>query len=249
MNVARSTPRAFLTADWRYLAMLNYEIDPGVLVPLVPEGTELDEWQGRTFVSLVGFLFLNTRVYGLPIPFHRNFEEINLRFYVRRVVGNEVRRGVVFVKEIVPRHAIALTARYLYNENYVALPTRHVVKTAAGVPSQVESVRYSWNFRGEEQAIEATTAGGPEPLVEGTEPEFIAQHYWGYVMQKDGGTVEYGVEHEPWRAWQTQSSGFIGDGAALYGERFAGVLSREPSSAFVAEGSPITVRQGVRLPR
>ena len=240
-------PRAFLTAEWRYLAMLNYEVDPLLLQRHVPRGTELDLWQGRCFVSLVGFLFLNTRVYSLPIPFHRNFEEINLRFYVRRQAGDEVRRGVVFIKEIVPRHAIALMARYLYNENYVALPTSHVVHTAAGEPTQVESVQYAWTHRGNESVIEAVTAGGPEPLVAGTEPEFIAQHYWGYATQKDGGTVEYGVEHAPWRAWRCESARFQGDGAGFYGEAFGEVLRREPSSAFVAEGSPIIVRKGVRL--
>src|SRR4026208_556537 len=93
----------FLTAEWRRLAMLSFEIDPRVLSPLVPAGTELDEWQGRTFASLVGFLFLDTRVFGLAVPFHRNFEEVNLRFYVRRMASDGLRRGVVFVKEIVPR--------------------------------------------------------------------------------------------------------------------------------------------------
>jgi uncharacterized protein YqjF (DUF2071 family) len=70
-------PGKFLTAEWRYLAMINYEIDPAILLPHVPRGTELDEWQGKTFVSMVGFHFLNTRVLGVPLPFHRNFAEIN----------------------------------------------------------------------------------------------------------------------------------------------------------------------------
>ncbi len=79
------TPAPFLTAEWRHLAMLNYEIDPVILRPFVPSGTELDSWNGKTYVSIVGFLFLKTRVRGLAIPFHQNFEEINLRFYVRRL--------------------------------------------------------------------------------------------------------------------------------------------------------------------
>ena len=120
--------RPFLTAQWRCLAMVNFEIDPAVLRPFVPVGTELDCWQGRAFVSVVGFLFVDTRVWGWPIPYHRDFEEVNLRFYVRRRAEEGWRRAVVFVKEIVPRAAIAMSARWLYGENYVALPMRHQVE-------------------------------------------------------------------------------------------------------------------------
>src|ERR1039458_6438851 len=112
----------FLTAEWRYLAMLNYEIDPKILAPFLPSGTELDFWNGKTFISMVGFLFQNTRPGGISIPFHRNFEEVNLRFYIRRKADDGWRRAVVFIKELVPRMAIALIARTFYNENYVALP-------------------------------------------------------------------------------------------------------------------------------
>src|SRR5579864_4477520 len=116
-NIPLSNARpTFLTAEWRNLAMLNYEIDPNLLREYVPAGVELDQWNGHTFMSLVGFSFLNTKVLGLPIPFHRNFEEVNLRFYVRRNTRNEIRRGVVFIKEIVPRWAIAFVARSVYGE-------------------------------------------------------------------------------------------------------------------------------------
>src|SRR4051794_21434553 len=133
--------RVFLTAEWRYLAMLNYEIDPQVLLPRVPRGTELDLWQGRALVSMVGFRFLDTRVRGLSFPFHRDFDEVNLRFYVRRHPSDGARRGVVFIKEIVPRHAIAYIARALYNENYVCLPMRSELKT------DQHSLRASYRWR------------------------------------------------------------------------------------------------------
>src|SRR5262245_60741200 len=122
--------RRFLTAEWRHLVMLNYEIDPAALRARVPAGTELDSWNGKTFVSLVGFRVLRTRVLGVPVLFHRSsigkgisrtswgsFEEVNLRFYVRRRAPEGWRRGVVFVKEIVPKAAVAAVARWVYNEN------------------------------------------------------------------------------------------------------------------------------------
>jgi uncharacterized protein YqjF (DUF2071 family) len=240
--------RVFLAAEWRHLAMINYEVDPAVLLPRVPRGTELDSWEGRTFVSLVGFRFLNTRVMGFSIPFHRNFEEINLRFYVRRKADDGWRRSVVFVKEIVPRMAIALTARWLYNENYIALPTAHVIRTTVGSGDNIESAKYSWKIEGQENSMQVVTRGPAGQLVDGSEEEFIAQHYWGYAVQRDGGTVEYSVEHPPWRRiWQCASSSFEGDPAGLYGEQFAEYLRGKPSSAFLAEGSAVLVHKGLRI--
>ena len=97
------TRRPFLTACWRHLVMLNFTADPALLEPYVPPGTQLDFHDGRTFLSIVGFRFLNTRILGIPIPFHTNFDEVNLRFYVRRETPAGPRRGVVFIREIVPR--------------------------------------------------------------------------------------------------------------------------------------------------
>ena len=239
--------KPFLTADWRYLALLNYESDPALLQPMVPAGTELDTWKGKTFVSMVGFSFLNTRVLGLAIPLHENFEEINLRFYVRHKADDGWRRGVVFIKEIVPRAAIAWVARRLYNENYVALPTGHSLVHSPDDPMNIASARYFWTFERRGQFLQIVTAGAPSHFVEGSAEEFIAQHYWGYTTQRDGGTMEYRVDHPEWRIWQARSARLEGDVAKLYGERFAEVLRGTPSSAFLAEGSEIVVYRGRKL--
>ncbi len=239
---------AFLSAEWRWLAMLNYEADPALLRPLAPVGTELDEWEGTTYLSMVGFLFLDTRVLGIPIPFHRDFEEVNLRFYVRRKGPEGWRRGVVFVKEIVPRAAIAAVARLVYGERYVACPMRHRVDLERGALVAGGAVEYGWRERGRWSTLRAETEGGPEPLVPGSEAEFITEHYWGYAAQRDGGTVEYRVEHPSWRVWRARRATLQADAAATYGPDLARLLQGPPRSAFVAEGSPITVRRGVRIP-
>ena len=238
---------SFLTASWRHLAMLNYRIAPDLLSPLVPRGTELDSHDGATYVSLVGFLFADTRVLGLRIPFHVNFEELNLRFYVRRTSGTDVRRGVVFVKEIVPRPAIALVARLVYNEPYEARRMGHYVGPRR--PKEPLYLSYSWKERrGEWAHLTVTTDGEPPaPVAPGSLEEFITEHYWGYTRQRDGGTIEYRVEHPSWRVWQTSSAKVSGDLAALYGRDFAEVLSRPRDSAFLAEGSTVTVYRPVRL--
>ncbi len=232
----------FLTAEWRHLAMANYAVDPALLRPHVPAGTELDFWNGTCFASLVAFRFLNTRVKGWRIPFHADFEEINLRFYVRRQEGAEWRRGVVFVKEIVPRPAIALVARWLYNENYVAMPTRHSLALAGGVKA-----RYEWRNGGRWNLLEAEGEGAPNLPEPGSEPAFIAEHYWGYNAQRDGSTVEYRVDHPPWRVWTARSHRIDIDAAGLYGRSFAEALTAPPTSVFIAEGSPVTVATGHRL--
>ena len=241
-------PTPFLTAEWRDLAMLNYEVDPAVLRALVPHRTELDTWNGRTFVSVVGFRFLDTRVRGLAVPRHRDFEELNLRFYVRRKAKDGWRRGVVFVKEIVPRRAIAWLARVIYQENYFALPMRHDV-TPQGVPSSMtRRAVYEWFHAKRWNGLTLEFAGNPYVPADDSEETFITEHYWGYARQRDGGTVEYQVEHPRWSVLRATTATLDCDVARFYGSEFASFLCAPPSSAFIAEGSRVTVRRGVQLP-
>jgi uncharacterized protein len=235
----------FLTAEWRHLAMLNYEVDPSLLLPLVPAGIELDRWNGKVFVSLVGFLFLKTRLFGfLPIPMHSNFEEVNLRFYVRRRTATEVRRGVVFIKEMVPHRAIAFVARTFYNENYVALPMAHRICSVGG---NRLSVDYRWRSEEPWSEIKIETCGNSELASEGSVEQFITEHFWGYAAQPDGACVEYGVTHPKWRVWQAGDAAFEGDAERFYERNIAAVLRGKPQSAFLAEGSAVTVMRGRRL--
>ena len=227
--------------------MLNYQVERSALAGLVPRGTELDEWQGATYLSVVGFLFLNTRVLGMPIPFHRNFEEVNLRFYVRRRAADGWRRGVVFVKEIVPRAAIAFVARTLYNEAYVALPMGHEIGCSAEAPERIESVSYQWRLAERTNRLWVRLESEPQPLAAGSQQEFIAEHYWGYSVQRDGGTCEYHVQHPPWRVAAASRAELDCDVARVYGDRFASLLTPSPTSAFLADGSAVRVSRGVRL--
>ncbi|MFN8535255.1 MAG: DUF2071 domain-containing protein [Dehalococcoidia bacterium] len=241
-------PMVFLAAHWRDLLMANWAVDPAIVEPLVPRGTEIDFHEGKTYVSVVGFLFQQTRLFGwLPAPFHTDFEEINLRFYVVRRHPDGDRRGVVFVKEIVPRAAIALTANLIYNENYVALPTRHRIEREGDAIRPGGLVRYAWGFRGKTQAIRGRMAGSPTPPADDSEAAFISQHYWGYARQRDGGTVEYQVEHPHWRVSPATQVRLQADIAPLYGPGFVETLRRPPDSAFIAEGSEVLVRRGVRI--
>jgi len=235
--------RPFLTANWRYLALLNFVVDPKIVVPLVPPGTEIDFENGETFLSIVGFLFLDTRLLGLPIPLHRDFEEVNLRFYVRKKSADTWRRGVVFVRELVPRRAIALVARTFYGENYVALPMKHQIDHV----DLKLSVEYSWRRGRKWESLKMSASGEPQTIAHGSHPEFITEHYWGYTRVR-GGCSEYRVEHPRWRMWNADTFQFNADVAALYGDQFVEPLSARPRSAFIADGSPIEVLLREQLP-
>ena len=238
--------RPFLTAEWRYLVMLNYQVDPAVLHALVPRHTVLDLWNGRAIASVVGFRFLRTRLLGAPIPLHRNFEEVNLRFYVRHTTSSgDVRRGVVFVRELVPKAAIAMVARLAYNEPYWALPMRSTVpRTPVDDPG---CVSYQWRTGSRWQHLSAMASGRPALPASASEESFITEHFWGYTRQRDGATVEYEVEHPRWRVWAATESSLDADVPRLYGSSFARALAVSPVSAFIAEGSAVTVFRPRRL--
>ena len=232
----------FLTAEWRHLLMLNYAVEREVLEPLVPAGTSLDTYKGRAYVTMVGFLFQKTRLLGVPVPLHQDFEEVNLRFYVRRQVAGEWRRGVVFVSELVPRHLIAFVARTFYGEPYRALPMRHVIEQSG--PNR--RVEYSWRRSQRWERVRLSATGESQEMAAGSEEEFITEHYWGYTARGDR-TSEYQVEHPRWRFWRATEARFEGDVQSLYGDAFVEALSRPPTSAFIAEGSPVTVRRGCEV--
>lgn len=238
--------KRFLTACWKNLAMINYEIEPSLLKKYVPTGTTLDNWNGKTFVSVVGFLFLNTRLKGIPIPFHRDFEEVNLRFYVKRETKKDIRRGVVFIKEIVPKWALARVARSMYNENYVSMPMRHniTVDSQTGDPN---TVCYEWKHKSTWNELRVQVEGSPFLPDSGSEEQFVTEHYWGYVKHRDGGTIEYGVEHPQWELWNVRDPQLTCNVSEIYGSAFSSVLSNIPSSAFLAKGSDIVVRAGLRI--
>ncbi len=232
--VSTMEERPFLRAQWRHVAMVSYEVDPELLRPLVPGGTELDLFDGRCFVSLVGLLFLDVRMRGLRVPFHTRFEEVNLRFYVLRTVDGERRRAVTFVRELVPLPAVAMVARWRYGERYDSLPMRHEVTDTA--------VAYEWRRGGRWQGLRLAPEPGaalPEP---GSEQEFITEHYWGHAATPRG-TVEYRVVHPRWRVCRAAARVDL-DAERLYGAGFAAALAARPSSAFLADGSPVEVMPG-----
>ncbi|MDX9751208.1 MAG: DUF2071 domain-containing protein [Flavobacteriales bacterium] len=235
----RRPPAAFLTAEWRKLAMVNYAVDPDMLRPFVPHGTEPDLFNGTCHVSLVGFLFARTRLKGVPVPFHTRFPEVNLRFYVRHRSAEGWRRGVVFIREFVPKPALALVARGIYGEPYRTVPMAHRWRHDA----QGLEVAYRWKRR-RWHGLAVQAGPTAAPMVPGGEEEFIAEHYWGYTRRGPQRTMAYGVEHPPWAVYPVRGHTVDVDFGLLYGDRFATLGRQRPASVLLAEGSPVVVRAG-----
>jgi uncharacterized protein len=234
--------KTFLTAEWRKLCMANYQVDPQVLAPYLPTGTELDFWDGRCYVSLIGFMFLNTRVKGLAIPFHSNFEEVNLRFYVKRLENGVYKRGVVFLKEIVPKLAITLVANTLYGENYETRPMRHSWVTE----EETQTVEYAWKGQAW-YSLKVTADRQAQPIAVGSEEEFITEHFWGYTKINQQITSQYEVAHPRWEVYPVREQAIRVDFKAVYGPDFAFLNQAAPRSVFLAEGSEIKVMDGGKV--
>jgi len=234
----------FLTAEWRYLAMLNYQVDRDVLIPHVPKGTELDDRDGNHFVSLVGFLFLDTHILGLPAFLHQNFEEVNLRFYVRRVVGSKSRAGVVFIREMVPLPLVSQVARFTYNEPYRTVPMQHAL---VETNSELQSVEYRFGGPRDQCRLAVHVDGPAQTMRVQSDEEFLSDRPWGYTRQRDGGTIEYRVEHARWNVWPDVRWELDGPIQEFYEEPFASILREAPASAFVADGSAVAVHFPERI--
>lgn len=228
---------SFLKAEWRKLIMLNYEVSPTLLNPYLPKGTELDFYKGKCYLSVVGFMFKNTKLLGCKIPFHVNFEEVNLRFYVKRSTRTEVKRGVVFIKEIVPKPAITFVANTLYNENYQTLPMKHHWNKNNNGNLEIS---YQWKTKNNWNSIAVEAKDIQVDMTPNSEIEFIAEHYWGYSKNNNGTNV-YEVKHPSWKYYPVISSEIQVNFAETYGARFARMSEVNPVSVFLLEGSEISV--------
>lgn len=232
--------KVFLRAEWKNLLIANYVCDQQILKKYLPAKTELDTFRGEHLVSLVAFQFLKTRVLGIQFPFHTNFVEVNLRFYVKYKESGEWKRGVVFVKEIVPRHIITFIANTFFNENYITLPTEYTIENT----HPTLKLQYRW---GDGNYFNAEANSEASEINNNSLEEFITEHYWGFARINDYKTMQYGVEHPKWKMFPLLQYRLQCNFAALYGENFSYLSHTEPHSVLLAQGSNILVRKGFQI--
>ncbi len=228
----------FLSARWENLIMANYAIDPAILKKYLPKGVELDFYNNEAYVSLVGFLFKKTSLFNIPIPFLGTFEEINLRFYVKRVEGDTIKRGVVFINETVPYQPVAWLANKLYKEHYITIPTKSVIANT----EFNKKIQYEWNIDKKWNHIKVNVAKENEPMEPGSVEEFIFEHYYGYTKINSELSQEYKVNHPRWRVNKLLDYSIDCDFTSMYGSDFSFLSNQQPNSVIVAEGSPVTVQ-------
>lgn len=233
----------FLNAQWKNLALFNYEVDREVLEKYVPAGTEIDIWNGKCYVSLVGFLFKETKVLGLKVPFHVDFEEVNLRFYVKRFENGEWKRGVVFIKEIVPKKAITFIANTWYQEHYETQKMKHEIIENENTNTFI----YQWKNNKKWNTIQIETKNFLSEIKVDSEAEFITEHYFGYTKIDEDSTFEYEVTHPRWEQFEVLNHQIDIDFQNTYGNDFAFLQNLKPTSVFLAKGSKIGVKNKRKL--
>jgi uncharacterized protein YqjF (DUF2071 family) len=229
--------KVFLSAKWLNLIMVNYEVDPSLLKKYLPAYTELESYNGIHYASLVGFLFKDTKLKGIPVPFHRTFEEINLRFYVRQKEKGKWKRGVVFLKEIVALPAISLMANLLYKEHYETHRTNHTWN----MNKNEWEIEYRWKLKEDWNWLKVSADASSYPIEEGTEENFIAIQNWGYTYISPDKSSVYEVDHPNWRIHPVRQYEIKYDIEKMYGKEFIEPLSVPPKSVFFAEGSDVAV--------
>jgi uncharacterized protein YqjF (DUF2071 family) len=226
-------PRAFLTAQWRNLFLATYSVPPAVLEPRLPPELQLDLREGQAFVSLVAFEFLDTRVLGIPWPGYRDFPELNLRFYVRH--GEQ--RGVVFIREFVPKRLITWIARWIYNEPYRPAPMSAIRTEEAGMLT----MEYRLRWGGKDHLLAVTGRKAPFVPEETSTEHFFKEHSWGFGTTRRGKTLRYQVSHPVWEVLPVERFTIDLDWGPVYGPEWAFLNTAQPMSTILAVGSPVSV--------
>jgi uncharacterized protein YqjF (DUF2071 family) len=226
----------FLKASWENLVMANYEVDPSILAPYLPNGVELDFFNNKTYVSLVGFMFKKTSLFGVPIPFFGSFEEINLRFYVKRIEGKKIKKGVVFINETVPFKIVALLANKLYKEHYISIPTKNSIDIA-----EHKNIQYEWKMNEKWNSITVQSDVNKYKIEPTSIEEFIFERYFGFTKLSPSSTQEYRIHHPKWSTHKILNYTIDCDFGPMYGNAFADLNNQAPNSIIMAEGSEVRV--------
>jgi len=235
---------SFLVADWQKLIFVNYEVDPSILLPYLPKGLELDGYKGKYYISFVTMRFNNTRVLGIPFPFHTRFEEVNLRFYVKRkLLDNSWRKGVIFISEIVPKPMITWIAKALYNESYQTLKLDH----RWDIQRNTQTINYNIFKQGHKNSISIKTNHNNEMIAHNSLKKFIIERYFGYTSNRKNRVIEYEVIHTPWKTSDIHNQDININFEQLYGKTFSFLNTQPPESIYFTEGSKTTVGNKIVL--
>lgn len=230
-----SVPKLFLKARWENLILASYRVNPDLLLEYLPKELELDTINQDAFMSLVAFNFIDTKVKGIKVPFHINFPEINLRFYVKE--ASKGRRGVIFVREFVPRFFISFFANTLFNENYSSIPMKCILDKN---PDEI-NCRHEIKYKETSYYINLTVENKTFVPPNGSKEHFFKEHEWGFGRTRKGATLVYRVEHPFWKIYPVTKFEHNFDFGTIYGDKWNFLNNEKPCNVTFARGSEIKV--------
>jgi uncharacterized protein len=229
----------YLSAEWRKILLINYVVDPEILLPYLPPRTEFDLYEGKCLVSLAGFVFQNLKFLEIPIPYHQKFEEFNLRFYVVYKQNGQILRGVVFIREYVPKRFFKVLANAFAHEKYECYSMKHSIE-------EQDDLMVSYSFKVKENWNSVSAAAKTNPIIiePGSLEDFIAEHYYGYNKWTSKVTLEYQLGHPRWSFYPLKSFSVDCRFEDYYPQEFLPFLYREAHSAQLIEGSAVRLYPG-----
>ena len=231
--------KVFLRSNWLRLASANYIIEPHLLDKYIPKGTVLEEHNGKHYVSLVAFRYSQTRLLNIQVPFHTNFEEINLRFYVKRKIAPHVWRSeVAFTKLFFPKTALTFVAKHIYKENYETKRMRHnwsendrQLLTSYGLKKN------RWHD------FELMTEKESNVIDAHSSEAFFSKHYWGTSQINDNSCTIYKIEHPEWKVFRVNDWKINFDFNKVFGSEFKHLTDNKPESVYLYDGSEVVVHK------
>ena len=189
--------RWVMTQRWNDLLFAHWPIPTAAIAPLIPDGLQVDMYQGSAWLGVVPFWMDRIKFRGLPpIPFANSFPEINLRTYVRdHRTGTP---GVYFFSLDGANLLAVITARSFYHLPY------HWAEMRIESRSEREFSFYSRRrFSSNPVIFKARYRGlGPtRKLAEnraGTLEYFLTERYCLFTHNSAGELVRANVHHVPW---------------------------------------------------
>ena len=114
---------------------------------------------------------------------------------MKRLNGTELKRGVVFISEVVPHKIVSFLANKLYKEHY------STAKMASSilVENEIKQIKYTWQSQSQMYSIDTSFFDKQDDIEPNSLEEFIYEHYYGFTKVSARETWEYKVNHPRWQ--------------------------------------------------
>lgn len=178
--------------NWRDLLFLHWRVPPENLAPSIPDGLEIETFDGSAWIGIVPFLMRGVRPRFLPtFPGLSDFHELNVRTYVVDEAG---RPGVWFYSLDADQSLAVRIARRFFHLPYEHARMSHQV-------SGDETIDYACCRKGRATPSEFRyrPLGSPREATPGTLEFFLLERYLLYSWDARRERLFEGrVHHRPY---------------------------------------------------